>query len=226
MNAPMPPDSPVTAIVIDDHPLMAGATRQLLEQTGDIRVLATAVTGQAGLELIGQHRPELVVLDYQLPDLSGIQLAEQIRRIDAEVRIVLFTGHDLSALADIIVWELGISAVISKDTPEAIVQHMIPCVLHDQLVLPRPLLNRLRRPQRVSLYQTPLTDEDIHILQMVSRGVTHEAIADKIHTSRRTVDNHLRKIYEKLGVASKIQALQKVLGDEQYAAYFREENES
>jgi|GEM_PF-303820 len=226
MNDLMPPDTPIAAIVIDDHPLMAGATQQLLEQLGYIRVLATAVTGQAGLELVGRYRPELVMLDYQLPDLSGVRLAAQIRRLDSEVKIVLFTGHDLSALADTLIWELGISAVISKGTPETIVQHMIPCILHDQLVLPRSLLSGLRRPQRKSLFQMPLTEEDLFILRMVSRGVTHEAIADQIHTSRRTVDNHLRKIYEKLGVTSKIQAIQRMLADEEYAAYFREETES
>jgi len=212
----------VKAMVVDDHPLMSTATQMLLEQTGQIKVTHIAGTGQMCLEQLETEQVGLAVLDYQLPDQTGIQLAQQIRASYPNIKIVMFTSYDMSLLADVIVWELELEAVISKGTSEAMIQQMILCVLDDQVIFPKLLLAHLKSPQKKKLVVSALTDEDIAMMKMVIQGATHEAIAEHIHTSRRTVDNHLRKIYEKLGVDSKLQAIQKVLGDDYYSTFFKE----
>jgi two-component system competent response regulator ComA len=203
----------VKAIVVDDHPLMAQATKELLEEIEGIEVIDVARDGQRCLELVEQHHPDLVFLDYQLPDRVGTEVAAQIKSMYPEIHIVIFTGVDVSALMEVFL-ELQVSAVISKGTRHITIQHMIGCILENYVVMPRPVLQALKG--NVSTPASVLTEEEVLIMTLIIKGTTLEQIAAQIHISKRSVDNYQRKIYGKLGVKTRVEAIEAFVRSKYY----------
>jgi len=198
----------IKAIVVDDHPLMAEATKSLLEQMDRIQVIGTAYDGRACIELVEAHKPDLIFLDYQLPDQSGTKLTEHIKRITPHAHIVIFTGVDVSDLIHNFL-ELRISGIISKETSEKTLRHMISCILDNHIVLPSSIFYKIKLSPPNTSDPSLLTEEEIRMMSMMVGGATYDQIADAIHVSKRSVDNYLRKIYDKLGVQNRIQAIER-----------------
>jgi two-component system competent response regulator ComA len=205
----------VKAIVIDDHPLMAQATQQLLGQIDSLEVAGIAHSGQEALELAAAVQPDLIFLDYQLPDQSGTKVAEHLKRQLPKAHIVIFTGVDISDLLPHLLSN-QISGIVSKSANEATIKHIVACVLDNHVVLPHSLLNKLLKTPLKQEIEIPLTDEECKLMQMVVRGETYEKIAEHMYVSKRSVDNYLRKIYEKMGVQTRIQAIERFVQSNQY----------
>lgn len=203
------------AIVVDDHPLMAHATKDLLGQIDGIAVEGVAHDGKSALELVERCRPELVFLDFQLPDQSGAQIAEQINLICPNAHIVIFTGVDVSDLVNKFL-ELRVSGIISKETSEATFRHMIACILDNHIVLPHDVFYKIKLSPAIPSEESALTDEEVRMMSLLVKGATYEQIADTIYVSKRSVDNYLRKIYDKLGVQNRNQAIEKFVQSKQY----------
>lgn len=207
----------VSAIVVDDHPLMLQATIQLLENVEGITVVGGAIDGESCMKLVEQHLPELVILDYQLPDLMGTDVAAQIKSRYPNTHIIIFSGVDISPLASKLV-ELQFSGVITKGTRHSTIKHIIACVLDGQIVIPASMLKSIDRMPRQEFVDVQLTNDEIIIMNMIVKGATLEQIALRIHSSRRSIDNYQRKIYEKFGVKTRAEALEKFIRSSYYEA--------
>jgi len=204
------------AIVVDDHPLMAQATVQLLNQIEQIEVAGVAHTAKQTLELADSVQPDLVFLDYQLPDQSGTQVAEQLKQKNPQVRIVIFTGVDASDLLPLLISH-RIGGIVSKGVSEETLKHIVACVLDDHVVLPQSIFHQMKLPSYHTEPDIPLTDEECRLMAMIVKGETYERIAEQMFISKRSVDNYLRRIYDKMGVQTRIQAIERFLKSRQYA---------
>jgi two-component system competent response regulator ComA len=198
----------VKAIVVDDHPLMAQATRQMLERMERIQVVGVAHDGQACLDLAEARQPELVILDYQLPDQSGTQIVEALKRIVPQAHVVIFTGMDIADLISPML-ELRVSGIIQKETSETTLKRIIDCILDGQIVMPREVFYKMKLSADNGTAMWNLSEEEVLIMSMMVKGATYEHIADTIHVSKRSIDNYLRKIYGKMGVQNRIQAIER-----------------
>ncbi|MEK0313888.1 response regulator transcription factor [Cohnella sp. 56] len=205
----------VKAIVVDDHPLMAQATLQLLDQIDRIEAAGIAKSGQEAIELCASVNPDLVLLDYQLPDLSGTQVAEQLRAANPNMRIVIFTGVDVSDLLEYLL-SGQISGIISKGVNESAIKHIVACVLDNHVVLPQSMLQQLKSSARADAVEFVLSDEEVLLMKLIIKGDTYEKIAEQMYISKRSVDNYLRRIYEKFGVQTRAQAIEKFVQSPQY----------
>lgn len=205
----------VKAIVVDDHPLMAQATLQLLDQIDRIDAAGIAKNGQEAIELCAAVNPDLVLLDYQLPDLSGTQVAEQLKAANPNMRIVIFTGVDVSDLLEHLL-SGQISGIISKGVNESAIQHIVACVLDNHVVLPHSMLQQLKSSARADAVEFVLSDEEVLLMKLIIKGDTYEKIAEQMYISKRSVDNYLRRIYEKFGVQTRAQAIEKFVQSPQY----------
>jgi two-component system competent response regulator ComA len=205
----------VKVLVVDDHPLVAQATRQLLEQMERIQVVGMAGNGKACMDMVAAHNPDIVFLDYQLPDIMGSKLAEQIKRDYPDVRIIVFTGIDITDLFNYFI-EIKVSGIISKESSEAAIRNMVLAVMDNHTVLPLSLFHQMRLLSNKPEPELALTGEEVKIMALVVKGATHEQVADRIHASKRSVDNYLRKIYDKLGVKSKAQAIEAFIQSKHY----------
>lgn len=198
----------VKAIVVDDHPLMAQATRYMLERMERIEVVGVAHDGQTCLALAEAKQPDLVMLDYQLPDQLGTQIVEGLKQIVPQAHVVIFTGMDIVDLIQPLL-ELRVSGIIPKETSETTLKYMIACILDDQMVLPREVFYKMKLAAATGTDLSNLTEEEVLIMSMMVKGATYEHIAETIHVSKRSIDNYLRKIYDKMEVQNRIQAIER-----------------
>lgn len=212
----------IKALVVDDHPLFAHATKQILEQVECVLEVGVVGSGSSCLEYIDEHHPDLIFLDYHLPDQPGSTVAEQIKLRSPHVHIIVFSGVDLSEMFNNLV-EIGVSGIISKESSERTIKNMVYCVLDNHTVLPLSLFHQARLSTRSSSSDIVLTIDEISIMNMIVNGFTHEQVAERIHVSKRSVDNYLKKIYEKFAVKTKVQAIEKFVQSKYYSDSMRED---
>lgn len=210
-------------IVVDDHPLMAHATKQLLEQLGNMEVVAMASDGASCLDLVSQHQPDMIFLDYQLPDMAGTEIAERIKKDWPDIHIVIFTGVDVSSMIPKFL-ELQISGVVSKGTRHDTIKHIVACILDGHIILPQSSIQNVLFSSAPALLDIELSRDEAIIMAMIVKGFTLEQIADRIHMSKRSVDNYQRKIYDKLGVKGRAQAIEIFVRSKYYAESLMEES--
>ncbi|MFK7693756.1 response regulator [Paenibacillus sp. HJGM_3] len=205
----------IRILVVDDHPLMAEATRSVLEQIEGVKVIGLVHDGAGCMKAVEKHKPDMVFLDYQLPDLVGSDITRLIKQKFPSIHIVIFTGVDVTEMLNHLI-ELQVSAIISKGTTRAAIKNMIGCILENHIVLPRAALNKLRLTPP-PMYDDPmLTEDEVLIMTMIIKGATLEQIGERIHMSKRSVDNYQRRIYEKLGVETRLEAIEKFIKSPYY----------
>lgn len=202
-------------LVVDDHPLFAQATKQLLEQIENIEVVGVVGSALLCIDAIRTHSPDIIFLDYQLPDQFGTEIAAEIKRDFPHVHIVIFTGKDINDLMNNFL-ELQVSGILSKESSERTIIQLVHCIMNNHTMIPLSLFHQLRKVSKKPSVEVVLTPDEVQIMSMLVKGETHEQIAAQIHISKRSVDNYLKKIYQKLGVQSRIQAIEKFVQSDYY----------
>ncbi len=193
----MAPGSPPRVVVVDDHPLTRDMLGQVLAGAG-MAVVAGAGTGHAGVQLVAAHRPDLLVLDVGLPDLSGVAVAEQVRESVPEVKILVHTGYseeaDLRALL-----RTGVQGYLRKVAPIDEIELAALRVVAGQLVLDE-------WATRVALAapEEPLSPREHEVLRLAADGLRDAEIAGRLYISRKTVDYHLRHMRRRFAAHSRI----------------------
>lgn len=205
----------VKTLIVEDHPLMANATKHILEQIDRLEVIGTAGSGTVALELTRQYQPGIVFLDYHLPDGFGTQMAKQIKEFNPNIHVVIFTGIDITDIYNKLL-EIGVSGILSKEASEHTIRNLVNCVLDNYTMLPLPLYHQLRLSTLKPSADEYLTVDEVQIMTLIVKGATHDQIADLIHASKRSVDNYVRKIYDKYGVKSRVQAIEKFVKSRYY----------
>ncbi|MEK8126834.1 response regulator transcription factor [Paenibacillus filicis] len=205
----------IKALVVDDHPLVANATKALLEELDRIEVIGVVRTASQCMEQAKLHKPDLVFLDYHLPDQSGMEVAAWLKQHHPGTHIVIFTGVELTGILDRLI-EIRVSGVLSKESGERTIKNMVNCILDGHTMLPLSIYHRMQLNSGYAPEDERLEEEEVLMMNMLVKGATHEQIASRIHMSKRTVDNYLRKIYAKLGVKSRVEALEKFITSKYY----------
>lgn len=198
----------IKILVVDDHPLMAEATSRTLEQMDGVEVIGIAPNGETCMELVASHQPHIIFLDFNLPDHYGDELARTIKLAHPSIHIVIFTGIEFAHLYNHLIG-IEVSAVISKESSGVLIQSLITILLENYTILPIPIFHKMRLTSGNDGPSDMLDADEVKIMEMIVHGLTNEQIAEEVHMSKRTIDNYIRKIYEKLGVKSRAQAVDK-----------------
>ena len=198
-----------SVILVDDHELIRQGLRRAFERDADFTVLGEAGSGAEARELFAQARPDVVILDVRLPDISGLDLARELRGQNQTVGIVILTmysGDDqlFGAL------EAGASAFVAKDAPS---DDIVAAARHAS-VSPRAftasdLAEAMRR--RLEPTGPRLSPREMEVLTRLSQGLSVAQIAGALYISESTTKTHISKIYEKLGATNRAQALMTAL---------------
>ncbi|MGB2710249.1 MAG: response regulator transcription factor [Conexibacter sp.] len=208
--AKAPDAKPITAVLIDDHPLFRMGLRELLEARG-IDVVGDVPTAEAGLVLVERHAPDVAVIDLGLPGMSGIEAIRWLAANAPRTRILVLTVS--ASEADVVEAVLvGGSCYLLKDTPvETIVAGVRAAAAGEAMISPKmaaTLLERLRAngvPEG-SAATAQLSDREKQVLRLVASGRENDEIARELFISSHTVKNHISSILLKLHVANRIQA--------------------
>ncbi len=198
----------VEVVVVDDHPFFRDGVSRGLTNSGLITVVAEAENGRDGLAAITEHRPQVAVVDYQLPDLDGIAVAQAVIRDGLPTKVLL-----LSAITDSPVvfraLEVGAAGYLSKDARRAEIVDAVLSVARGRTVVPPELAGALA--QEIRLRAQPsgpvLSEREMQVLRGFARGASIPQLAKELYIGASTVKTHTQRLYEKLGVSDRAAAV-------------------
>ena len=184
----------------------------LLRLEPDINVVATAENGASSVELVAREQPDLVLMDLKMPILNGVEATRQIRSIYPGVKILVLTTYD----GDEWVFEAikaGASGYLLKDTPRDELVKAVRGTVAGGTYLHPAIAGKvieqvsLRYTQSSKLITDKLTDREVEILTLMTKGLSNNELAEKLFLSEGTVRNHVSAILSKLGVSDRTQAV-------------------
>lgn len=200
--------------MVDDHSVVRVGIRDVLNQTEDIKVVAEAEDGKSALRLIQEQQPHVLVLDIRLPEASGIEVARRSRSVFPDIAILILSAFDDAPFLTAAL-QAGVNGYLLKTAPpEAIVQ-AIRDVKKGKLafdpVMTQKVMGFMKGESSSSLSMGPLTEREVEVLTLVGKGHTNKAIGLQLDISGRTVQGHLARIYRKLRVNSRTEAVMRAV---------------
>jgi DNA-binding NarL/FixJ family response regulator len=208
----------ITVLVVDDHTLFAEGTVALLSSETDLEVVGIAKSGNECLTLIKMKKPDVILLDINLADISGIELIPKIKRLHSEARVLMLTGHKPESYLTKSL-QNGAQGFLLKDCTKKEMVEAISCVSKGKFYFSQGIgdflkdvltgKNRVAESllPRTSQIEQTLTRRETEIMNLVSTGLSNKEIAFALGLKCRTVNFHIGNILIKLGVSSRLQAI-------------------
>lgn len=203
--------------VVEDHPVLRGVVRLACEHADGLTLAGEAATGEDAVEACRTIRPDVVVLDLSLPGkVQGLDVAQTLRAEGTADKILVLTGRtDDEAVFEAI--RVGADGYLEKTAGVRFIADALLRVAAGERVF-TPEQERIavtmlgemaRRTRESSDVRAVLTERELQILELLSRGVTVKQVATRLGLSPRTVETHISKLYRKLGVRNRVQAVSK-----------------
>ncbi|HVA23186.1 MAG TPA: response regulator transcription factor [Chloroflexota bacterium] len=202
-----------TVLIADDHAVYRMGLRDLLEP--EFKVISEATEGAEAVMKAQQHKPDVVVMDINMPGLDGISAAKQIRQSCPDTGVVVITAYDDDRRIFEAIQAGAAGYVLKDDDPQTMIQ-AIDSAAQGKAFLP-PLIvkrvldgvagamgGRMDNPERSI---TPLSNREVTVLRLMAEGKRNREIAKDLSISERTVGNHITNIYNKLSIYDRSQAV-------------------
>jgi DNA-binding NarL/FixJ family response regulator len=199
--------SPIRVVLVDDHPVVRSGIRGMLDKAVDIEMVGEATGGNEALRLVDETNPDVLLLDMELPDIPGTQVAQRVQEFHPKVKILVLSAHDDSVYVRGLL-EMGAAGYLMKDeAPEAIVEAVRGVAHGEQGWVSRRIAAQIATwIQSGDAGKVKLTTREYEVLRLIVQGKTNQAIALDLHISEKTVEKYIRSIFTKLDVASRVEA--------------------
>ena len=199
----------IKVMIADDHKMVREGIKQLLELDENISVVAMASDGEECLSFLKDWLPDVLLLDINMPNKNGLEVLEEIKDQNLDVKVIILTVHnEVDYLLRAV--EMGVDGYILKDSGSAELINAIIMVMNGESYIQPdmiPMLNSkmvIRNSDKEKIKN--LTKRELEVLILVSEGMFNKEIADKLEISERTVKNHISNIFKKIDVADRTQA--------------------
>ena len=206
--------SPVRVLVVHDHPLLASAIAKILDSQEDLTVCAVARNGLEAAKLAGREEPNVVLMDFRLPDLSGPAAAANIKSVVPAASIVFHSADETeTSLLDAI--DAGATAYLTKSaTADQIVEAVRKASIGEVLIPVELFAKAIARQRKMVTDEAvrqkvaaQFTPRELDVLRLLADGHDTITLASRLGIAPHTVEWHVRHVIEKLGVHSKLQAV-------------------
>lgn len=199
----------IKVMIADDHVLMREGLKKLLEFDGSIKVIAEAANGVECLESLKTIKPEVLLLDINMPNKNGIEVLKEIRENDIDIKVLMLTVHnEVEYLLKAI--DIGVDGYILKDSESAELKKAINYVYNGESYIQSSLIpslnSRLVNRDMDKEKIESLTKRELEVLIQVANGMFNKEIAVILSISERTVKNHISNIFKKIEVSDRTQA--------------------
>lgn len=200
-------------LLVDDHPLVRRALRDILEKEPDLRVVAEAGDGREAVEMTAEHQPDIVIMDISMPVLNGVEATKQIKAAHPLTSVLILTVHtDVETIFSIL--QAGASGYLVKSIfgPEVI--HTIRAVMDGDMVLSREVsqevlkytLHHAPRPAK-EVPQEGISAKGMEVLTLAAKGMSNKEIGAALGISEATVKSYFVDVFQKLNVRSRTEAV-------------------
>ncbi len=201
----VPEAPPIRIVIVDDHTLFRGGLKALISSVAGMEVVGEAADAETAVRVAVEARPDVMLLDIQLPGTSGIDAIGSIRRSAPDVAIVMLTmvepGEQLNQAL-----RLGALGYVLKGAEQSELIDAIRAATKGHLLLSAAVAGRLTEATATGRWQPPLpllSDREREVVDLVAAGLTAEQIARTLHLSVKSVRNYLASIPRKLGASSR-----------------------
>ena len=203
----------IKVLLADDHQMVRAGIRQLLESTKDIQVVAEAGDGEEAQALIQKHKPDVAVLDIQMPKATGIDVTRWVRGHLPEVGVLILTAYDDEPYVMAVLQAGANGYVLKTANADELIQ-----AVHDvhegksalDPAITKKLMSNIFKGTETKIVD-PLTDRELDVLRLAAKGFTNKAIGIQLHISDRTVQGHLAHIFAKLQANSRTEAVMRAV---------------
>ena len=205
----------IRILLAEDHVVVRQGTRQLLEHEPDFEIVGEAGDGEEAVRLAAQLKPDVVIMDVAMPKLSGIEATKQIKAQLPSVIVLVLTGYDYDEYVFSML-EAGAAGYLLKNVSGDELIHAIRAVYSGEPMIHPTILKKL-----ISRFKTPptpagpaladslqpLSERETEVLKVAAKGMSNKDIASTLFISERTVQAHMRSIFNKLGVGGRSEAI-------------------
>ena len=196
-------------MIADDHSLIREGIKQLLEFDGSIEVVSEAANGVECLDKLENHIPDILLLDINMPEKNGLEVLDEIKKKDYDVKVLILTVHnELEYLLKAV--DIGVDGYILKDSESAELKRAIRSIMSGENYIQASLIpalnNRLANRDIDKDKIDSLTSRELEVLIQVANGMINKEIATSLNISERTVKNHVSNIFKKIDVSDRTQA--------------------
>jgi DNA-binding NarL/FixJ family response regulator len=218
---PIPPVPTLAAgklriLLVDDHTVLRQGVALLIDREADMQVVAQASSGHEALNLVGEHHPDIVILDLSMPDMNGMQVAQRLREASPDARVVVLTRHADASYLDRM-WGVGARGYVLKRTAAEDLVKAIRAVARGNTYIDPDLADRFRenvlgRRRHVGKEGAFLTGRETDVLALVAWGYSNAEIARRLQISVKTVEFYRACAVEKLDLRGRSEIVRYALG--------------
>ncbi len=206
----------IRAILADDHAVVRKGIRQILEEAGDIEVVAEAGDGEEALALVAEHNPDVLVLDIRMPRLSGVDVTRRVAAEFPGVRVLVLTAYDDDPYVFALLKAGAAGYILKTADSDELVRAVRTVAANRSALAPeiaQKVLQQLSGAARSVGDEVvqELSERELQVLRLAGKGLTNRAIGVQLAISDRTVQGHLANIYSKLHVTTRTEAVLKAV---------------
>ena len=199
----------IRVLIVDDHEMVREGLMSMLRSEPDFEVVGQTGHGEEVAALVESSKPDVVLLDTRLPDVSGVEVCRRLTRKHPEVAVVILTTYtDVELVEECL--QAGARGYVVKDVERFSLKESIRAVHRGQAVLAPQvagqLIDRMRKGTLEEKRPAGLSASQVAILRLISRGHSNREIAADVHLSENTVKTHVQEIFRKLGVRNRVEA--------------------
>jgi DNA-binding NarL/FixJ family response regulator len=196
-------------MIADDHSMVREGLKNLLELGGEIEVIAEAVNGRDCLDKLETYKPDVLLLDINMPKMNGLEVLKELRAKKSKVKVLVLTVHNETEYLMKAV-DIGIDGYVLKDSDSSELKKAIFSIASGEIYIQPnliPALNqkRIERTEDEEKIES-LTSRELEVLRLLAVGMYNKEVAEKLEISERTVKNHVSNIFKKLEVTDRTQA--------------------
>ncbi|WP_334352809.1 DNA-binding response regulator [Companilactobacillus sp. HBUAS56257] len=191
----------ITIYLAEDQEMLNSALSAILDLETDFKIVGSATDGQTALQQIINLQPEIAILDIEMPKMTGLEVAKQLRIIDQDIKLIILTtfarkNYFESAVSN------RVNAYLLKDSPTDVLVGTIHQILSGKTIYDSALVSTI-----LSASNNPLTKQELKIMKEFSQGKSTQEISKTVFLSYGTVRNYISSILSKTGTHSRIEAL-------------------
>lgn len=189
-------------VIADDHALYLEGLRSLISRVEALEIVGEATNGKELLALAQQHQPEIVLLDHDMPEMSGLEVATNLRQQGSEQKIIVITASAVEAVLFEFV-QLGVDGIIPKTSSADTMFQAICAVAEGERYMPDEISAKVSRADALS----KLTSRERQVLRLIAEGNNNKLIAQIMGVALKTVDTHRANLMRKLDLHSTAEAI-------------------